>query len=54
MNISSRLNCIKQFQLKRLSHIIDRSLLYTTSAVYQRHQQPQVNNLNFVKGEKTI
>ncbi|CAF0871309.1 unnamed protein product [Adineta steineri] len=39
MNISSRLNLIKQFQLKRLSHIIDHSLLYTTSAAYQHQQQ---------------
>ena len=41
MNISSRLNCLKQFQLKRLSHIIDHSLLYTTSTVYHHHQQQQ-------------
>ncbi|CAF0768459.1 unnamed protein product [Rotaria sordida] len=41
MNISSRLNFIKQFQLKRLSHIIDHSLLYTTSTSYH-HQQQQL------------
>lgn len=44
MNISSRLNLIKQFQLKRLSHIIDHSLLYTSSTVYHRQQQPQQVN----------
>jgi hypothetical protein len=44
MNISSRLNFIKQFQLKRLSHIINHSLLYSTSTSYHQ-QQEQVNNL---------
>jgi hypothetical protein len=45
MNISTRLNFIKQFQLKRLSH---HSLLYTASASYQHQQKQQVNNL-FIK-----
>ncbi|CAF4156180.1 unnamed protein product [Rotaria socialis] len=46
MNLSSRLNCIKQFQLKRLSHIIDHSLLYTTSAACQHQQQQPILQLN--------
>ena len=38
MNILSRLNLIKQFQLKRLSHLIDHKLLYPTSTSFH-HQQ---------------
>ena len=45
MNILSRWNFLKQFQLKRLSHVIDRSLLYTSSNVRGYHQQQRVKDL---------
>ncbi|CAF1009947.1 unnamed protein product [Rotaria sp. Silwood1] len=57
MNISSRLNFIKQFQLKRLSHIIDHSLLYTTSTSYNHQQQQlslQSNVFNIQPSSKLI
>ncbi|CAF0730622.1 unnamed protein product [Adineta ricciae] len=46
MNISSRLNSIKQFQLKRLAHVIDHSLLYPSSAAYQHQQQQSILSRN--------
>ena len=47
MNTLLRLNLIKQFQLKRLSHIINPSLLYTTSTLSHYQERQQVKIISF-------
>lgn len=46
MNIISRWNFLKQFQFKRLSHVIDRSLFYTATNVHTYQQQQRVKRRN--------